>query len=297
MTELSEKILADWQVRKTKKQKTAFIEFMKGELPDLKIEEGGLMKSRNLILGDPATAKTLIGAHYDTCAALPFPNFITPKNFLVYILYNLLLLLPMIALFVVFFNTLNVLFYFLGLGYAVAMMLVMMAGVPNKHTANDNTSGVVALCEIWAALSDEEKKRTALVFFDNEENGLLGSRLYAARHKSQIKNQLMINLDCISDGDYIMVISSKSAEKKHGAVVSGAFESRDGKTVVLANSKNTLYPSDQANFPSHVAIAALKKNKLVGYYLDKIHTKHDVNFDEKNIGLICDGVHKIVSGT
>ena len=297
MTELSEKILADWQVRKTKKQKTAFIEFMKGELPDLKIEEGGLMKSRNLILGDPATAKTLIGAHYDTCAALPFPNFITPKNFLVYILYNLLLLLPMIAMIAVFFRTMNLVFYFLGLGYAVAMMLVMMAGVPNKHTANDNTSGVVALCEIWAALSDEEKKRTALVFFDNEENGLLGSRLYAARHKSQIKNQLMINLDCISDGDYIMVISSKSAEKKHGAVVSGAFESRDGKTVVLASSKNTLYPSDQANFPSHVAIAALKKNKLVGYYLDKIHTKHDVNFDEKNIGLICDGVHKIVSGT
>lgn len=295
MTELSEKILADWQVRKTKKQKTAFIEFMKGELPDLKIEEGGLMKSRNLILGDPATAKTLIGAHYDTCAALPFPNFITPKNFLVYILYNLLLLLPMIAMIAVFFRTTNLVFYFLGLGYAVAMMLVMMAGVPNKHTANDNTSGVVALCEIWAALSDEEKKRTALIFFDNEENGLLGSRLYAARHRSQIKNQLMINLDCISDGDYIMVISSKSAEKKHGAVVSGAFESRDGKTVVLASSKNTLYPSDQASFPSHVAIAALKKNKLVGYYLDKIHTKHDVNFDEKNIGLICDGVHKIVS--
>lgn len=295
MTELSEKILADWQVRKTKKQKTAFIEFMKGELPDLKIEEGGLMKSRNLILGDPATAKTLIGAHYDTCAALPFPNFITPKNFLVYILYNLLLLLPMIAMMAVFFRTMNLVFYFLGLGYAVAMMIVMMAGVPNKHTANDNTSGVIALCEIWAALSDEEKKRTALVFFDNEENGLLGSRLYAARHKSQIKNQLMINLDCISDGDYIMVISSKSAEKKHGAVVSGAFESRDGKTVVLASSKNTLYPSDQASFPSHVAIAALKKNKLVGYYLDKIHTKHDVNFDEKNIELICDGVHKIVS--
>ena len=297
MTELSKKIRAGWQVRKTKKQKNAFIEFMKGELPDLKIEEGGLMRSRNLILGDPATAKTVIGAHYDTCAALPFPNFITPKNFLFYILYNLLLLLPMIALFVVFFKTLNILFYFLGLGYAVAMAVMMLAGVPNKHTANDNTSGVVALCEIWAALSDEERKKTALVFFDNEENGMLGSKLYAARHKSQIKNQLMINLDCISDGDHIMVISSKLAEKNHGSAIADAFESRGEKTVVLASSKNTLYPSDQANFPVHVAVAALKKSKLIGYYLDKIHTKHDVNFDEKNIELVCEGVHKIISET
>ena len=296
MTELSEKILASWQVRKTRDQKTEFINFMKGELPSLKVEEGGLGRNRNLILGDPKTAKVIVGAHYDTCAALPFPNFITPKNFLVYILYNLLLLAPMIALLAVFFNTLNLIFYFLGLGYAFALSALMMLGKPNKHTANDNTSGVVALCELWAALSDEEKAKTAFVFFDNEENGLLGSKFYRSRHKTEIKDQLMINLDCISDGDYVMVIKSKTAQKRHGAIIDSAFSAPDGKSVIYASSSNTLYPSDQSNFPHHVAIAALKKNKLVGYYLDRIHTKHDVCFDRANVTLICDGIKRLIAG-
>ena len=295
MTELSEKILASWQVRKTREQKTAFIEFMKGELPSISIEEGGLGKNRNLIIGDPKTAKVIVGAHYDTCAALPFPNFITPKNFLVYVLYNLLLLLPMIALIVVFFNTLNLLFYFAALAYAFGLSALMMLGKPNKHTANDNTSGVIALCELWASLSDDEKAKTALVFFDNEENGLLGSRFYRSKHKSEIKNQLMITLDRISDGDYIMVIKSATAQKRYGGSIDGSFVSDGGKTVVPALSSNTLYPSDQSNFPHHVAIAALKKNKLVGYYLDKIHTKHDQNFDRANITLICDGVKRLIA--
>lgn len=295
MTELSQKILASWQVRKKRDQKTAFIEFMKGEIPSISVEEGGLGKNRNLIVGDPKTAKVIVGAHYDTCAALPFPNFITPKNFLVYILYNLLLLAPMIALIAVFFNTANVLFYFLALGYIFGLSALMLLGKPNAHTVNDNTSGVVALCELWASLSDDEKAKTALVFFDNEENGLLGSRFYRTKHKTEIKHQLMINLDCISDGDYIMVIKSATAQKSYGDLIDGTFASTDAKTVVYASSANTLYPSDQSNFPHHVAVAALKKNRLVGYYLDRIHTKHDTNFDRANIALVCGGIKSLIA--
>ena len=295
MTELSNKILSDYQVRKTKAQKARFIEFMKGEFPQICVEQGGLGKNQNLILGDPRTAKIIVGAHYDTCARLPFPNFLTPKNFLVYILYNLLLLAPMIILIGLFGATENILYYVFALLYAIAMTCVMTMGKPNEHTANDNTSGIIALCEIWSALSDEDKAKCALVFFDNEENGLLGSAFYRKRHKKEIKDQLMINLDCISDGDHIMVIKNGAAVKRYGDVLDGSFESADGKSFLFEKAISTIYPSDQANFPVNVAIAAMKKNKVIGYYLDKIHTKHDVNLDEKNIELICDGVKRIVS--
>ena len=40
MTSLSEEILKKYQVRKTKAQKTRFIEFMQSKLPELKVEEG-----------------------------------------------------------------------------------------------------------------------------------------------------------------------------------------------------------------------------------------------------------------
>ena len=41
------------------------------------------------VLGDPETAKVVFSAHYDTCARLPFPNFIAPKNLLVTLGYTL----------------------------------------------------------------------------------------------------------------------------------------------------------------------------------------------------------------
>ena len=94
MTETTKEIFEKYQVRKTKKQKTAFIEYIKQTAEcygyDVKVENGAF-GVRNIIVGDPDTAKVLYTAHYDTCARLPFPNFITPKNFLVYLLYQLLI--------------------------------------------------------------------------------------------------------------------------------------------------------------------------------------------------------------
>ena len=97
MTELSQEILRDWQIRKTKAQKLRFIEFLQSRLPGLAVEEGGWPRCRNLVLGDPENADVIFTAHYDTCARLPFPNFITPKNLLIYLLYQLLILIPFFA--------------------------------------------------------------------------------------------------------------------------------------------------------------------------------------------------------
>ena len=80
MTELSREILENYQVRKTKKQKNAFIAFMQAHISHMQVQEMGFPKSRNLVIGDPESAKVILGAHYDTCARLPYPNFITPKK-------------------------------------------------------------------------------------------------------------------------------------------------------------------------------------------------------------------------
>ena len=54
MTELSELILSKYQVRKTRKQKTEFIELLKEHLSDhtVTIESGGFTRSRNIVVGD-----------------------------------------------------------------------------------------------------------------------------------------------------------------------------------------------------------------------------------------------------
>ena len=299
MTELTQEILQNYQIRKTKAQKTAFIDFLRTRFPALHVETGGVPKSRNLVLGDVNTAKVVFAAHYDTCAVLPFPNFITPKNFLVFLLYNLLICIPLLAVMVaacvgLMLLTDSFLVAWLGmLAVFAAFFWVMVGGKPNRHTVNDNTSGVVTLCELYEAMTEEERQRAAFVFFDFEEAGMFGSALFYKMHKAEMKNKLLVNFDCVSDGDTLLIIRSKKARTTYGEAIEEAFGPAAEKTVRLEKSATTLYPSDQLQFPCHVAVAAMKRARFIGLYLDRIHTKHDTAFDERNIDYLVQSARRL----
>ena len=197
MTTLSELIFSDYQVRKTKKQKLRFIELMQSRFPELRIEESRILHNRNLVIGDMERARVILSAHYDTCAALPFPNFIMPKNIPITVLYSLLICIPffLIAFGFNFLLTLVtddfLVHYWASLLLIIGLMvLVFFLGPPNKHTANDNTSGVVTLCELLERLPQEQREKAVFVFFDNEENGLLGSAFFRKLHKKEINDKL-----------------------------------------------------------------------------------------------------------
>lgn len=294
MTQLSQDILATWQVRKTKKQKTAFIEMMRQRFPEMQVTSGGFPNSRNLILGDLNTARVIYTAHYDTCARLPFPNFITPKNFWLYLGYQILIAAPFIALLLLVKWLVGLLgggamlSFWLGyLAMMFSMAFVFMGGPANKHTANDNTSGVITLVELYCAMTPQQRSKAAFVFFDNEENGLLGSSALKSVCKKQgIQNRLLVNFDCVSDGDYIMLVLKKKANKAYRELFQRCFQPEGRKQILLETEKTAFYPSDQKNFDLGVGVAALKKGKRIGYYMDKIHTAKDTAFDEANISLL-----------
>ena len=300
MQEISKEILEKYQVRKTRAQKTEFIEYIKQKYPEAKVEEGGFGKNRNIVIGDVSNAKTVFAAHYDTCARLPFPNFITPKNFLIYILYSLLIIIPFLLLipvsnFILYFITRNFTISYFGslFIYLGAIIYVLMLGKPNPNTANDNTSGVLALCELMALIPEEEKAKCAFVFFDNEENGLLGSAFFAKLHKKEMSEKLLINLDCVGDGDNIMFVISKKASV-YKEKLAACFHSTESKTVLFEKSTSAFYPSDQANFKTTFAVAALLKKPIVGYYMNKIHTPKDTVCEEENLRFICEGFAEFV---
>lgn len=294
MTELSREILENYQVRKTKKQKQEFITLMQQHIPALQVQAAGFPKSRNLVIGDPQTAKVLLSAHYDTCAQLPFPNFITPKRPLISIGYSFLIIIPMLIV-VLLVNGLAgawirdpLLHYCISLLVYLLFIFLLLGGPANKHTANDNTSGVITLLEIYSRLSQEERAKTCFIFFDNEEQGLFGSAQFRKKYKKVIKDKLLINFDCVSDGDTFLLGISKKANQKHHVAISRAFSSTDDKTVMLENLKKIYYPSDQAGFPVAIAVASLKHSKFFGYYMDRIHTKRDTVFDERNIAFLTE---------
>ena len=296
MTDLSAKILSDFQARKTAKQKDRFIELLKAEFPELTVSEKKktLMKNRNLILGDVKNADVILSAHYDTCAVLPFPNLIFANNVIATVAAILPVVIVMIALCAGAMaavvklgggRTLGMGAYFAVL---FAFVIVTYAGKPSTHTANDNTSGVITLIETYARLSVEEKAKTAVVFFDNEEYGLVGSRIFLKENKKLLDNKLLINFDCVSDGDNILFICSKKAYED-GQSLSQCFKT-DEKKIVVRKAANSVFPSDQKDFPRAIGVASMHHN-VFGYYMPRLHTRRDVIFDEKNIeylaGALC----------
>lgn len=300
MTPLSQTILQSYQIRKTKTQKLAFIELLKSHFPQLTIQSGGFPKCRNIIIGDIEKAEIILSAHYDTCAQLPFPNFIAPKNPLLSIGYSILITLPVIAAAFLFNCILNIIGcnYWLNCCYSLIAWLVLLlmffTGPANKHTANDNTSGVSVLCELLGTLDQTTQSKVAFVFFDHEESGLIGASFFRKKFKSQLKNKLLINFDCVSDGDYILVIANKQARIQFGQKLKNAFLPTADKNILFSSAEKTFYPSDQAVFPVSVAIAALKRKRFIGYYLDRIHTHKDTEFDKRNIKLICDSILRLL---
>ena len=173
------------------------------------------------------------------------------------------------------------------------MIYVFMLGKPNPNTANDNTSGVLSLCELMASLSEEEKAKCAFVFFDNEENGLLGSAFFGKLHKKEMKDTLLINLDCVGDGDNMMFVISKKAEI-YREKLAACFENTEEKNVLFEKNSSAFYPSDQTNFKTNIAVAALLKKPFLGYYMNKIHTPKDTVCEEENLRFLCNGFVKFV---
>ena len=83
MERLKKELLGPYEIRKTYAQKSAFIDWVcsfAGENGiNVTVEESGkTVRSRNIILGDVDKARTIITAHYDTCARMLIPNFSTP---------------------------------------------------------------------------------------------------------------------------------------------------------------------------------------------------------------------------
>lgn len=307
MTDQSNKIMAEMQVRKSRRQKAEFRAWLCGELEAAgyapQVEKS--FAAQNVVAGDPEKAKVLLTAHYDTQAVLPIPNFITPRNLLFYVLYQLLIIIPLFAAVAVAEGLLlafapeSVLWWLMPLTsifICVFFIWWVIDGPANRHTANDNTSGVLTLVETALALPPEHRERVCFVFFDNEEKGMFGSSAFAKRHKAAKKNTPVINFDCVGDGDSIQFFPRGRLKKDREAVerMESAFRPAVGKDVQVVRGFG-FYPSDNANFKKGAGVCALKHKKGIGYYMDRIHTSRDTVLDEANIALLRDGALRYIA--
>lgn len=305
MDRIRSDIFEKFEVRKSYKQKTAFIQWVKELCEEqgvaCRVEEGGIFRSRNIILGDAENAEVLFTAHYDTCARMPFPNLIFPKNFLLTFLLQFLFIVPFFevivaaavgALLLVDSFLLYIAVLYAGL---FGFLWLLMAGPANPHTANDNTSGTVAVLRIMAQLKEG---KAAAVLFDHEELGLVGSSLFYKKYKAACREKLVLNLDCVSDGGHLLFVAKKKAvnDARFAAFRARVEETAaaHGKNTVFYTDRQAMYPSDQAHFPLGVGVAACNKKKFFGLYLGRIHTARDTVFDEENLAALEEAAVRFV---
>ena len=306
MQNIVKEIFENHQIRKNKQQKNSFIEFVKRIAQDCGYEtavEQGSLGARNIVVGNPETADVIYTAHYDTCAVLPFPNFITPKNISIYLLYQVFMVVTLMYMPVFLLSALSTFVSVLlgadqivatAVGAAVGMLslvgavFLIMAGPANKNTANDNTSGVITLFAIMKNIPEHLHGKTAFVFFDLEEIGLVGSASYRVKHKEKIEKVPVVNFDCVSDGKNFIFVAKKQARAYENIIKEAFLPDGEYDTEVLTGG--VIYPSDQSSFPRGIGVAAVKKSKKLGLlYMDRIHTAKDTAFDYNNIDFLCRG--------
>ena len=263
-------VLKLFPVRKSGKQKQSFRAWVQAYLEELGYPvsiEAGSFHSKNVVAGDPERAKYLVTAHYDTCARMYVPNLITPCNLLTFLLYQIFICLLLIVPTLAAGWLVGYLADSFFAGYILWMVLLwsgialMMIGPANPSNANDNTSGVVTLLEIAKSLPEKDRKNVCFVLFDLEEAGLIGSASHRKAHKKASDSQMVLNLDCVGDGNEILFFPAArlKKDKRRLAPLEKIIGEFGKKSISVCSKGFSIYPSDQGHFPYGVGICALNR--------------------------------------
>lgn len=290
-------VLQSFPVRKSKKQKQAFRDAVQSYLKTIgydSVIEKGSMGASNIVIGNPETAQYLLTAHYDTPAWLPFPNLITPCSFLPFLGWQIVIT----VLIFLFALVPGILLALAGVDAEIAVrtwslslyaiLALMLIGPANKNNANDNTSGVVTVLETAKSMPESCRSKVCFVLFDLEEAGLIGSSSYQSKHKNQTKNQIILNLDCVGDGNEIVMFPNKKVKTNASQMaqlrhICGTWGE---KSIAIREKGFAYYPSDQKNFPFGVGIAAFHRSSWAGLYCSRIHTGRDTVLEETNVNIL-----------
>ena len=79
-------------------------------------------------------------------------------------------------------------------------------------------------------------------------------------------------------------------------MMEAAFEPRGEKGVEVVRGFG-FYPSDNMSFKKAAGVCSLRQSPVFGHYMNRIHTRRDVVFEEANIELLRDGCLRLAKDT
>ena len=298
-----------YPVRRTTKEKetfrTAIVEHLIDKGIDARVEKTADGKNENIVIGDVSTAKVVCTAHYDTPAASLFPNLMIPRSPLFYLYQFAPIILILAASLGGAYLISNAayqgadrmeymrVFLPLYLAFYYGLYFLLYRVFKNPNNCNDNTSGVATVLAVLDNLSDEERKNFAFILFDNEEKGKKGSKAYVKDHKEMMQERLVVNFDCVGDGEHIIFIAMKDAEKQgYYHKLRESFDDDGAYHTYFYPIKGSQSNSDYKNFPCGVGCMACRRSRRGVFYTPNIHTPKDVVASAENIRFLSDGMKR-----
>ena len=120
----------------------------------------------------------------------------------------------------------------------------------------------------------------------------MGSAQFRKQHKASTENTVVLNLDCVGDGNIIQLTPVKKARKDPALLdkLSVICKPIGQKELRLRSQGFYGGSSDHKNFPYGVAIMAFKQKKGIGLYCNRIHTWRDTILDTENVAVIRDAL-------
>lgn len=245
----------------------------------------------NLIFGDPNTARVIFTAHYDTPRGGLLPNLMLVTNPFLRWTYRigsiLLMLLPAVgAAFAVFFGfRLNwekpsdrLITIFVYLAVYNIMLILFFRGPANKRNRNDNTSGTAAVMGLLETVGT--RSDCAFILFDDEEKGKKGSKAYAAAHPDVKQNPLIVNFDCVGNGDrFIFSPSEEASNDPLFLSFKDSLTENEAVDAFFYPPRKAQMNSDHKSFIRSVGVCACRYRRLIGCYTGRIHTAMDTVAD------------------
>lgn len=274
-------------IRNTPEQKQAFRDYVLG-LEGLNAKVETLEKHDNVVIGDQEKAKVIFTAHYDTPRNMLIPNLMLPANKPLYYLYQMCVIVPLLAISVgaglfvmsrgdsLLWQEAGLLTYLVI--YFGLFFLIMKRGI-NKTNFNDNTSGASAVIDLALKIPEGLRDKVAFVLFDDEEKGLKGSKAMAKAHPAIKANTLVINLDCVGNGENFVCVYNKALA---GDPVLEEIRKLlpDARLVCISRGSCN---SDQKSFSRGIGVCACRKNRFGTLYTPYIHTKKDTVVNPANM--------------
>ena len=299
MKDYLEEIDGQFPVRNTESRKEAFREYAANEARSsgYPVETVRNQKHNNLVIGDPQEASVVFTAHYDTPRRGLLPNLMIPLNPVLKYTYDFL---PVILLLVLAIWGATVIRDLSGLdGVArrlvfvgsylliyFGLFLLLFRGPANRHNRNDNTSGTAAVLTLCRKLAGNS--RAAFILFDNEEKGKKGSKAYAQDFPDIRTGRLVVNMDCVGNGNHWIVSASEAA--MNDPMFAALSEALEGINANVRSSRKTNLNSDQKSFEKGIGICACLHSRWIGFYTPRIHTRYDTVASSDNIHCLTDSL-------